>query len=256
MFIYLITNVVSGKVYVGQTVGSVHRRWQHHKYAASGKRKHHFLNAIRKYGAESFKVETLCECPTREALNETERFYVWLLAAHLPSFGYNGDMGGSNGVPTDKTRQKMRDSQLGRKHTPETRMKIAEANRRRVWSEDSKKKSSLSHTGKILPPRTEEYRKAVSDRQKDKHFSESRRLAISKSLKGRKHTAEAIVNFKKAAAIRKNNPPTPAELSLWKSRKGKPGKSGWKWSEESKAKQSASLKLAWARRKNALLSGL
>lgn len=240
MFIYLVRNIVNGKMYVGQTVETVHRRWQHHRYAASGKRKHHFLNAIRKYGHELFVVETLCQCPTREALNETERFYIWLLASHLPSFGYNCELGGSNGVPTDSTRQKMRNSQLGRKHTPETRMKIAEANRKRVWSEESRKKSSLSHIGKTMPPKTEEYRKSVSDRQKGKPFSESRKLAISKALKGRNMPLEMRA---KISLTLKGRPLTPLQIEYHQSRVGSVT------SVETRAKQSVARIAYWEKHK-------
>lgn len=221
MFIYLVKNTVNGKVYVGQTIETVHRRWQHHRYAASGKRKHHLLNAIRKYGHTVFTIETLCECPTRETLNEAERFYIWLLASHLPSFGYNCELGGSNGVPTDGTRQKMRESHLGKNHTIEARAKIAEANRIRIISDETRKKMSLAKAGVKKKPRTREHSMAQAEAQKGKPLSEERRIAISNSLRGRTLSSEQKEKIRatcRTPEFRERQ--RVARIAYWKNRNG------------------------------------
>ena len=53
-YIYKITNKVNGKVYIGQTITTVQRRWnQHKRNARYSKDKpqydHHFARAIIKY---------------------------------------------------------------------------------------------------------------------------------------------------------------------------------------------------------------
>lgn len=51
----------SGKSYIGLTKQTVKERWrQHCQKAASTKKNHPFLNAIRKYGKDSFIIETIC----------------------------------------------------------------------------------------------------------------------------------------------------------------------------------------------------
>ena len=95
MFIYLITCLVNGKYYVGQTVGTLKTRWSCHVSHALGYCNNTILpRAIRKYGPENFKMEVLCECPDQDSLDKAEIFFVWLLAANKRSFGYNITEGG------------------------------------------------------------------------------------------------------------------------------------------------------------------
>ena len=56
--VYKITNNVTDKCYIGQTVSSIGRRWSQHVYNANSvARKCRFLeNSIRKYGAENFTI--------------------------------------------------------------------------------------------------------------------------------------------------------------------------------------------------------
>lgn len=66
--IYMATNLVNGKSYVGRTVkGLEHRRKNHIWAALSGKGKY-FHRAIRKYGKDSFGWEVLCECKNKNLL--------------------------------------------------------------------------------------------------------------------------------------------------------------------------------------------
>lgn len=58
-YIYLITNKVNGKQYIGSTLTSVQQRWRQHISAA--RNGHHLVlsKAIRKYTPDKFTVETL-----------------------------------------------------------------------------------------------------------------------------------------------------------------------------------------------------
>lgn len=87
-FIYKITNKVNNMSYIGQTRYSVEFRWRQHLHKKDNT---YFHNALRKYGPESFTVETLEECDS-DKLNEREMFYI----AKYNTFkkGYNLTIGG------------------------------------------------------------------------------------------------------------------------------------------------------------------
>lgn len=87
-FIYKITNKVNGKSYIGQTRYTVEFRWKQHQHKVDNT---YFHNAINKYGADNFTVETLEECKY-EDLDSREIFYI----AKYDTFnnGYNLTIGG------------------------------------------------------------------------------------------------------------------------------------------------------------------
>jgi len=58
-YIYLITNLVNGKKYVGCTTRTVEERWLRHISQARSRRKFALHRAINKYGPHNFSVETL-----------------------------------------------------------------------------------------------------------------------------------------------------------------------------------------------------
>lgn len=93
-FIYLITNNVNNKKYVGQTIGSIQERWNQHLRATREKGSRHLYDAIKKYGYQSFSIQKIEEVPN-EQLNERECFWI----SYYDSFknGYNMTSGGEGG---------------------------------------------------------------------------------------------------------------------------------------------------------------
>ena len=87
MIIYKTTNLVTGKIYVGQDSKNNPR------YLGSGK---YIVNVLNKYGRENFVKETLCECSSKEELNEKERYWIKELNSKIPD-GYNLSIGGEGG---------------------------------------------------------------------------------------------------------------------------------------------------------------
>jgi group I intron endonuclease len=110
--IYLITNSVNGKVYVGQTTKTLQQRWAGHvKKARSGLR-WPLLSAIRKYGPSAFTISELEGCDGPEMLNRSEAKWVAVYQCTLKSKGYNCTSGGDGGHKfTDASRAKMSASQ-------------------------------------------------------------------------------------------------------------------------------------------------
>jgi group I intron endonuclease len=111
--IYLITNLVDGKKYVGQTVQNGKRRFNTHKRAAFKYQSRLPIHrAIRKYGIDNFKYEILEECDSIHSLNEAESKWISELKT-FGSEGYNCTTGGEGFIVSDKTRQKISKARLG-----------------------------------------------------------------------------------------------------------------------------------------------
>jgi group I intron endonuclease len=109
--VYLVTNRVNGKFYVGQTVQRLERRWGQHVSAANCvKRKRHALAlAIAKHGADNFDVTLLCECRDQWQLNVFEALYMQQYDSAAPN-GYNLQLGGGRAKMSEVARQHITDA--------------------------------------------------------------------------------------------------------------------------------------------------
>lgn len=95
--IYKITNLENEKIYIGQTMHSLTRRFKTHlNRAVRGETSYPLAHAIRKYGRDSFRIELIEEC-SLDALNERESYWIKNYKSNL--FGYNATSGG-NYIPT------------------------------------------------------------------------------------------------------------------------------------------------------------
>ena len=132
--IYLITNLLNGKKYVGKTTQTLKRRINQHKHGNI-----HIDKAIQKYGRENFKVEVLEECYTVEQLNEREIFWIAALNTKVPN-GYNITDGGEGNLGlshTKETRDQMsidrsgeKNAFFGKNHTDDTCFTLSVSHRK------------------------------------------------------------------------------------------------------------------------------
>ena len=159
--IYLITNMVNGKVYVGQAV-DIEDRWAKHKAALNGgyHDNKHLQRAWNKYGADNFEFTILCECP-REQLNTMEEYFIFCLDSYDSRVGYNNNYGGGSGRPTEEAKRKMSESHKGKTFSAEHKKKISENNP--MKRPEVRKKVSESNKGKT---RSEEHKKKISESMK------------------------------------------------------------------------------------------
>jgi group I intron endonuclease len=106
--IYIITNVVNGKQYIGQTIQKVRKRFNDHKSSALINKTgcDYLWRAMRKYGTDSFMVEVIVECK-KDLLDEYEEMFVDMYDTTNPSKGYNLQNGGKTHAITDAIRQNM-----------------------------------------------------------------------------------------------------------------------------------------------------
>lgn len=190
MCIYLRTNLINGKQYVGQANDYERREyeWKHAKHYAG-----QLINRARdKYKIDNFKTEILKECGTQDELNQWEQYYIKELNTKYPN-GYNLTDGGggiSGFKHSEETKKKISEIQIGKEspmkgkhHTEEAKKKLSESLKGRiVWNKGLKGAQVAWNKGKH---HTEEARKKMSEALKGKHHSEEWKNKISVSLKGK-----------------------------------------------------------------------
>lgn len=146
-YVYKITNLVNGKVYVGQTTHSVGFRWsQHYRSAMRGKNKSLILQEdIIKYGRDSFKVDILCEAGSPSDLTFKEMEFISKTGSLIPE-GYNTALGPKGIHPS--TRKKLSQLSLKMWENEEHREKISASLKGKTKSEETRAKLSKAHTGR------------------------------------------------------------------------------------------------------------
>lgn len=111
--IYKHTNLINGKIYIGQTCQKPEKRWDY----GCGYKKHnlHFYNAIKKYGWKSGFSHEIIETNilTQKEANEKETYWIQYYNSKEPN-GYNQNNGGL--------------SQSGYHMTEDTKKKIGKKN--------------------------------------------------------------------------------------------------------------------------------
>lgn len=120
--IYLVTNRVNGKQYIGQTVRSIKDRWRVH--CQSHSKVPLLRKAIEKYGKKAFNVEVVVDSLSVEQANNLEVLFIQLNNTLSPN-GYNLMTGGKNGLHSEVTCEKIRQANLGREFTDEHRKNLS-----------------------------------------------------------------------------------------------------------------------------------
>ena len=97
----MITNKITGKRNVGQTVQPLDIRWKQHQDKRSGCRL--LIRSIQKHGPENFEIKVLSRCDSIEEMNHRESYYIRLFNTLAPN-GYNLKTGGNNSRPSAETK--------------------------------------------------------------------------------------------------------------------------------------------------------
>jgi group I intron endonuclease len=176
--LYLITNLITGKVYVGQTIQSISIRWVEH-CCTRDKDCFYLQNAIKKYGKKNFKIEELCRVSTQEELDFVEILFIQALHATDLNFGYNLRDGGSRGAHSARSRQLMSIVAIGRPKSEEHRKHVGDA-RRRKCIEDPAFRKKLSDIGKA---RTAKF--TLEERRKQTDYMRTFIKPLSKEVRKR-----------------------------------------------------------------------
>lgn len=132
--IYVATNTVNGKKYVGQTIKGLELRKKQHINSSFNERQcgynYAFHVAIRKHGKESFEWVVVDEAYTKEELDEKEIFYIAKFQSMLTQNGYNSTIGGSVPIQTPETRKKISEKIKGKKKSEEHSKRISETRKK------------------------------------------------------------------------------------------------------------------------------
>ena len=97
-YIYKIINLINQKMYIGQTINTIEHRWKDHldtHLNMNSKSRYCILyNAMRKYGAENFKIELVEQCDDN-LLDEREQYWIRQFNSYyIYNHGYNMTWGG------------------------------------------------------------------------------------------------------------------------------------------------------------------
>lgn len=228
-FIYCITNKVNGKKYIGQTNGTIAKRWKNHISDKTGCRL--LKNAFAKYGIESFEVCAMAEADDAESLNTLEVKFIADFQTQNREFGYNLNVGGKSGPqhpetiakrsatlkgrplsaehcaklsiahmghsPSEETRRKMSKPRL-KKYPPKTPEQCAAISAGKLGkplgpkSAEHRAKLSAAHKGRVHGPVSEETRKKIGDAQRGipKVVSPEAKIRMAEMLRNREYSAE------------------------------------------------------------------
>ena len=196
--IYMYTNLITGKRYVGKAKDFDGRHEQHLK------RDEQLIDKkIKEYGIENFKIEILIEnVQDNDKLNEYEKFFIKRKRSHISyGTGYNRTWGGDGGDVrsgmTEEQRKeysrKISESSKGkpspRKGKPcseESKQKMSEALKGKPLSEETKRKISEAHKGKPSSYKgkqhSEETKQKMSEAHKGKPSKQQKKIICLETL--------------------------------------------------------------------------
>lgn len=207
--VYVHTNKINGKKYVGVTGQDPEKRWNNGK--GYTKRQPHMYNAIQKWGWDNFEHQILISDISVEDASFIEQALIAEWNLQDPQYGYNAQSGGlTHATLSDEIKEKISKAHKGRKFTEEQKKKLSEArkntplsekqlehldkikyyNKGKRFSEEHKQHLSEALTGREF---TDEHKQNISNAKKGQ-FSEKQQIALLKVCednKGRKHTEEA-----------------------------------------------------------------
>jgi group I intron endonuclease len=178
--IYKITSP-SKKTYIGQSINIQKRLKDYTNLQCKGQRA--IYSSLLKYGVDKHKFEIVCECEISE-LNEKERYY----QEFYNSFGKNG----LNLTLTETKNKRKVHSELFRKT-------VIENNKKRVWTDESKKK--IAEKQRIIM-KGNSYKLGVKHNESFKQ-ARSKIMMGNKITLGFKHTEQTKAKMSECSTIKK-----------------------------------------------------
>jgi group I intron endonuclease len=203
-YLYKITCIINGKIYIGQTI-DYNQRWRQHKWEANREFPRMIINkAMKKYGIDNFVYEVIATCKNIDDANETEAILIKQYESHISiGKGYNVSNGGNNAPKSEEFKQMMRDWHLS-------------------LSLEEKQKRSNIHRESIIKQTETQGHPALGNK-----WTNEQKAKLSESLKAidkdkwytdevRLHMSEAHFGIKDSEETKKNKSNSAKEA--WKNR--------------------------------------
>lgn len=167
-YIYLIKNLINGKMYFGITENDFHERYGGN--IAKHTHNKHLKRSIEKYGINNFEIiEQFDVAYNQEDLWDLEDMYMCIYNTLDPKYGYNKKRSGSkykgNGKHTEESKKK-------NSETIKKKYENGYVNPRKgkTHTDEAKRKNSEAHKGEKHPMygthKSEETKKKIGDAQK------------------------------------------------------------------------------------------
>lgn len=218
--VYIHTNKINGKIYVGQTVhgDNLEKRWG--RNGAGYKSSPRFWSAICQYGWDGFEHEVVASRLTLDEANHFEELLIEKLDTTNLDKGYNLKSGGENNLLSDEAKQKISNAHKGKSLSEEHKKKLSEIRKDRVFSDEHKRRLSESQIGKKKHPLSDELKKKLSEAHtghvvsletcrkigeanKGKTMSEESKTRNAEAHKGKRHTEETKKKMREAKKCQK-----------------------------------------------------
>lgn len=112
-YIYMIKNIVTGKIYIGSTKSPTKRKYSHFQQLRNNKHVSSYLQySYNKHGKSSFIFEVIEECSPEER-KQKELNYINHYKSHIKLYGYNVyEPNGDAFQCSESTKQKIIDTQV------------------------------------------------------------------------------------------------------------------------------------------------
>lgn len=202
--LYLVTNKINGKRYVGQTQSNIGylSRWSDHCNESLHSEGHQgvFHSAIKGYGIDAFEVHRIFHDIPEDKIDELESLWIRRLNTfYVDGWGYNMTLGGQ-GVH-------------GYQHTSETRSKISTCSSK-LWDH-------LKANPELLEKRNKKISAALKNRVKsEEHRRKLREAAIERfknepgTFLGKHHTEETKQKISRIRSNQKASEETKHKMVL------------------------------------------
>ena len=193
--VYKITNIINNKCYIGSSK-NIKKRWYEHKRRLR-KGTHHsqyLQHSYNKYGEPNFVFTILELCEPLELLILEQRYFDEIKPEYIILKTAGRFDGYRHTEETKKILREKRKNQVNRPCSEETKRKISEANKDRIFTDEHKAKLSEAHKGKELSSehikkiresstlelmRNKQKLSVISRKKNNKPFSEKRVKEIS-----------------------------------------------------------------------------
>ena len=208
--IYKCTNLINGKIYIGQTK-NLKNRIKMHKKNVENKVNRKLYDSMNKHGFENFKWEVIDVALSKEELNFKEKFYI--IKFNSFNSGYNMTIGGDGGNTFEglsKERQieagnKIRKALKGKKKPDGFAEKLSKIHKGKKMPEYGIEKNRLNKiynsdknsqaVKKGLSKRTEEEKRIQFEKRKQTMLNRSQeeiRISKEKTIKSLRHPVVCI----------------------------------------------------------------